>query len=228
MKEGPDISRIAALLGDPARSNMVMALMSGMSLTAAELTREAGITPSTASLHLSKLKNAGIVTGTSQGRHRYFRIAAPDVAAAVEALSAVAARAGHLRTRPGPKDEAMRNARSCYDHLAGHRAVDLFEHWMTIDVLTRRENVVELTSKGRLFLMDRGIDIEALEREKRPLCRACLDWSERRNHLGGSIGAAAFSLILDKTWAFRDKNSRTIRFTADGDSNFTNWYSSFQ
>src|ERR1700688_2244676 len=123
MKYGPDISITADLIGDPARSNMVMALMSGLALSAAELAREAGVTPSTATGHLNKLESSGLITSKKQGRHRYFRIADADVAHVVEALITVAARFGHLRTRPGPKDEAMRRARSCYDHLAGRLAV---------------------------------------------------------------------------------------------------------
>ena len=121
MKTGPDISRVASLIGDPARANMVLALMSGTSLSAADLAREAGVTPSTATGHLNKLVAAGLLNVRSQGRNRYFALAEPDVAQAIEALITVAARAGHLRTRPGPKDEAMRHARSCYEHLAGRR-----------------------------------------------------------------------------------------------------------
>ena len=132
MKDGPDISITAALLGDPARANMVMALMSGYSLTMGELAAEAGVTLSTASVHLAKLESSRIVVSRKQGRSRHFRIADPDVAHCIEALVTVAARAGHLRTRPGPREEAMRHARSCYDHLAGRVAVHLFERWVEI------------------------------------------------------------------------------------------------
>src|ERR1700730_2853676 len=124
MKDGPDISIVAAMIGDPARANILMALMSGLSLTAAELAREAGVTPSTTSGHVAKLTANGLIVGTRKGRYRHFRIADP-----------VAARVGHMRTRPGPKDTAMRHARSCYDHLAGRLAVDLFEHWVSLHVL---------------------------------------------------------------------------------------------
>ena len=125
MKDGPDISKIAAMIGDPARANMLMALMSGMSLTSNELAREAGITASTASGHLSQLEASGLVISRKQGRYRYVSLAGADVAHAVEALVTVAARAGHLRTRPGPRDDIMREARTCYDHLAGRVAVQL-------------------------------------------------------------------------------------------------------
>ena len=224
MKDGPDISIAASMIGDPARANMVMALMSGMALTASELAREAGVTLSTASGHLAKLEASGLVLGTRQGRHRYFRIADIDVAHAVEALVTVAARAGHLRTRPGPKNEAMRQARSCYDHLAGHLAVSLFEDWVAARVLVWRGEAVQLTTKGQRFLADRGIDVAALEKGRRPLCRTCIDWSERRNHLGGSLGAAVLSQVLERGWATREPGARTIRFAPAGEKRFVAWY----
>src|SRR5215469_9104099 len=147
MKTGPDISRVASLIGDPARANMMLALMSGASLSAADLAREAGVTPSTATGHLSKLVGAGLLNVRKQGRNRYFALAEPDVARAIETLTAVAARAGHLRTRPGPKDEALRHARSCYDHLAGRLAVDLFGHWLASGTLAWRKGAIHLTRR---------------------------------------------------------------------------------
>jgi len=224
MKDGPDISQTASMMGDPARANMIMALMSGMSLTASELAREAGVTPATGSGHLAKLEACGLVAATKQGRHRYFRLADDDVAHAVEALTTIAARVGHLRTRPEPKDVAMRHARSCYDHLAGHVAVDLFDHWVSKQVLTWHGDQVELTRKGMHLLAERGIDVAALDRGKRPLCRTCIDWSERRNHLGGGLGAAILSLICDKGWAAREAGVRTVAFSRRGEKNFVAWY----
>jgi DNA-binding transcriptional ArsR family regulator len=226
MKYGPDISIVADLMGDPARSNMVMALMSGLSLSAAELAREAGVTPSTATGHLNKLESSGLITGRKQGRHRYFRIADPDVAHVVEALVTVAARVGHLRTRPGPKDEAMRHARSCYDHLAGRLAVDLFERWVAYRVLRWRGELVHLTESGRKFLAERGIEVAALDRKKRPLCRTCIDWSERQHHLGGAIGAEVLTHAMDEGWAVREPRSRAVSFSALGKKRFIQWYSS--
>ena len=225
MKYGPNISIVADLIGDPARSNMVMALMSGLSLSAAELAREAGVTPSTATGHLGKLQSSGLVTSTRRGRHRYFRIANPDVAHVVEALIAVATRVGHLRTRPGPQDEAMRHARSCYDHLAGRHAVDLFERWVAFRLLRWRGDLVHLTDKGRHFLTERGVDVDALERKKRPLCRTCIDWSERQHHLGGVIGAEILSHAVGNGWAIRKAQSRTVSFNALGEKKFVQWYS---
>jgi len=225
MKDGPNISITAAMMGDPARANMLLALMSGLSLTATELSREAGVTPSTASGHLAKLAAAGLIASAKHGRYRYFRIADPDVAHAIEALVTVAARAGHLRTRPGPRDEAMRRARSCYDHLAGGLAVKLFEHWVELRVLHRNDATTRVTAKGRRFLAAREIDVPLLEKSRRPLCRTCIDWSERRNHLGGSVGAAILAHLLQQGWAVRECRSRIVRFSPKGERQFFAWYS---
>jgi len=225
MKEGPDISIVASSVGEPARANMLMALMSGVALTATELAREAGVMPPTASGHLAKLESAGLVCCVKQGRHRYYRIADPDVAQAVEALVTIAARVGHLRTRPGPKDEAMRRARSCYDHLAGHLAVDLFARWTSLGVLRSWKGETQITRKGRAFLGELGIEVHELEKRKRSLCRACIDWSERRNHLGGSVGSTILSCALEKGWAVREGNSRVLHFSLKGEQLFKAWYS---
>ncbi len=224
MKEGPDISRIAAMMGDPARANMLMALMSGMAFTSKELAAEAGVTASTASTHLAQLEALSLVTARKQGRFRYFALADDDVAHAVEALVTVAARAGQMRTRPGPKDDGMRAARSCYDHLAGALAVSLFEHWKAADVLALHGDEAQLTDKGRVFLEGLGIDVAGLGRRRRPLCRTCLDWSERKFHLGGGIGAAVLSQMLGKGWAKREEGARTLRITPHGAKDFRSWY----
>jgi DNA-binding transcriptional ArsR family regulator len=225
MKEGPDVSVIAALIGEPARANMLMALMSGLALTATELAHEAGVTASTASGHLGKLEKAGLVAMRRQGRHRYFRLADPDVAVAVEGLVPVAARVGHLRTRPGPRDQAMRDARSCYDHLAGRLAVALFECWSTRKVLEHEGRSAHLTPEGRRFVAGLGIDVAMLERSKRPLCRTCVDWSERRPHLGGGVGAAILEYALLRGWAVREGRTRVLRFSQRGEQTFARWYS---
>ena len=136
MKEGPNIAIIAALVGDPARANMLNALLGGAALTASELAGEAGVTLQTASSHLSKLQQARLIEQEQQGRHRYFRLAGSDVADVLEGLGTLAARAGHLRVRPGPKDPAMRRARMCYDHLAGELGVRMFDSLVGRKMLT--------------------------------------------------------------------------------------------
>src|ERR1700749_3398783 len=136
MKAGPDIAMVASLVGDPARANILTALMTGRALTESERAHEAGVTPQTASSHLSKLESGGLIAQEKQGRHRYYRLADPDVASVLEGLEGLAARAGHLRVRTGPKDPALRHARVCYDHLAGDLGVGV------LDSLTRRGLVV--------------------------------------------------------------------------------------
>jgi DNA-binding transcriptional ArsR family regulator len=224
VKYGPDISITAQLLGDPARANMVMALMSGHALSAAELAHQAGVTPPTATGHLNKLVSCGLLKGEKQGRHRFFELCHPDVAEAVEALVAVAARAGHHRSRLGPKDEAMRHARSCYDHLGGRLAVDLSGRWLSAGLIVWRGRAVLLTRKGRDFLMTRGIDPAKLEASKRSLCRSCLDWSERRPHLGGALGAAILGHVVKEGWAMRGQSLRSVTFSKRGEENFVRWY----
>jgi DNA-binding transcriptional ArsR family regulator len=225
MKEGPDISPIAALIGNPACSHMLMSLMAGPALTMTELAEEVGLALPTVSGHLARLERAGLVTVERQGRHRYFRLASPDVASAIEGIMPLAARAGHLRTRPGPREPELRYARSCYDHLAGNLAVKIFDDLMAKHLLDKRDDTLNLTQRGERFFAKRGIDIDALSRAHRPLCRTCLDWSERRSHLAGTLGAAIFDAILVRGWAARDRRSRIVRFAKGGENKIAAWLS---
>jgi DNA-binding transcriptional ArsR family regulator len=219
MREGPDISIIAALIGNPASAAMLMALMGGLALTASELATEAGITLATASGHLSKLKRHGLVAAERQGRHLYVRLADADVSAAIEALCPLAARAGHMRTRPGPRDRELRHARSCYDHMAGGLAVLIFERLLDKGLMARDGTALRITDAGRSFFEARGIKIGTLEKARRPLCRSCLDWSERRHHLGGTLGAAILSGFEARGFVIRDKGTRILRFAKNGEVN---------
>ena len=213
MKEGPDIARIASLVGDPARANMLTALMGGSALTASELALEAGVTLPTASSHLGKLMEGGLLSLASQGRHRYYGLATPQVAAMLESIMGVASSVGPKRARPGPKDEAMREARVCYDHLAGDRAVAMFDGFVRRDIVKVEGDAVMLGRKGQSFFEAVGIDTRNLQGQRRPMCRACLDWSVRRTHLAGTLGAAILDKIVTEKWARREKDSRVIRFT---------------
>ncbi|MFQ6548934.1 ArsR/SmtB family transcription factor [Aestuariibius sp. 2305UL40-4] len=215
MKEGPDIARVAALIGDPARANMLTALMSGRALTARELAAEAGVTAQTASAHLGKLEEGGIVRVQRQGRHKYVALAGDEVAAVLEGLMGLAAGAGHLRTRPGPKDAALREARRCYNHLAGDRGVQMYDAMRRRDWLTEDEGLV-LSEAGRGFITDFGIDLRALEAKGPPICRDCLDWSERRAHLGGRLGRAMLDRMEALGWLSRSSESRVVRFSDNG------------
>jgi DNA-binding transcriptional ArsR family regulator len=220
MKEGPSIAPVAALAGDPARANMLSALLAGKALTASELANEAGVTVQTASSHLSKLETGGLIAGVKQGRHRYFRLAGANVADMLETMMGVAARAGHLRTQPGPADPAMRHARVCYDHLAGELGVRMFDALSRKGHLVARGEDLRLTRKGEAFVEDFGIDLAALSQSRRPLCKSCLDWSQRRSHLAGNLGAALLTRITDLKWAARERKSRTVVFTRTGETNF--------
>ena len=214
---------VASLVGDPARANMLTALLSGRALTASELSQEAGITPQTASSHLSKLEAGGLIEQEKQGRHRYYRLADPDVGGVLEGLAALAARAGHMRVRTGPKDPALRRARVCYDHLAGDLGVQMFDSMKRQKLVRQQKQDIELTAEGRRFMAKAlQIDEEMLAHPRRPVCKACLDWSERRHHLAGTLGAALMTRFAELKWASRDSTpgSRVVNFSHLGERRF--------
>jgi DNA-binding transcriptional ArsR family regulator len=223
MKAGPDIAMVAALVGDPARANMLTALMTGRALTASELAHQAGIMPQTASSHLGKLETGGLIEQEKQGRHRYYRLTDPDVAAVLEGLAGLAARAGHMRVRTGPKDPALRRARVCYDHLAGDLGVQMLDSMRKQRLVRQNKQTIELTAEGERF-MARNLQIsaESLAHPRRPLCMACLDWSERRHHLAGTLGAAVMTRFTELKWAARDAapGSRVVNFSRNGEKRF--------
>lgn len=225
MNEGPDISIIAALIGNPANANMLIALMAGPALTATELAHEAGLSPATTSGYLARLEAAKLVMRERQGRHRYYRLADAAVAKAIEGLMPLAERAGHLRTRPGPRDPALRYARSCYDHLAGDLAVRMYDAFVERGVIERQDETVRLTTRGKSFLIGAGVDIQTLESNRRDLCRPCLDWSERRCHLAGTLGAAIFDLFQKNGWAKTQRGNRVVRFGKVGEHKIISWFS---
>ncbi|MBC9247964.1 winged helix-turn-helix transcriptional regulator [Paracoccus sp. 11-3] len=216
MKYGPDISRIASLIGDPARANMLTALMSGKALTATELAAEAGVTPQTASSHLARLEQGGLLSFRKQGRHKYAALASEQVAQVLEMLMGIAARAGHTRTRTGPRNQALREARICYNHLAGDCGTRMFDRLIERDLLIQDGDDLRLTDIGKTFMRGFGIDLPKLVKGKTPMCRTCLDWSERRSHLAGSLGRALLSRIEDLGWARRDRDTRIVTFTPQG------------
>jgi DNA-binding transcriptional ArsR family regulator len=223
MASNARFAEVAALAGDPARAGMLHALMDGRALTATELAHAAGVTPQTASGHLARMATAGLLGLEKQGRHRYYRLASPAVARMMESIMQVASISDDATRRVvvGPRDAALRAARTCYDHLAGHLGVAL------ADAL-EEEGRVELSSDGGLVtdagvaFFDRiGIDVEALSarrggRPARVVCRPCLDWSERRAHLAGGIGAALCAHSFDKDWIRRIRGTRAVAITPKG------------
>lgn len=217
MKVGPDISHVAALIGDPARTNMLLALMSGEAWTAGDLAREAGVTPSTTSCHLSKLLAGGLVQQSRQGRHRFYTLSDGDVGEALEVLLRIAARTGHTRHIVAPQDAPLRMARVCYDHLAGEYGVRLFSFLKASNHVMGKGSRLTLSSSGEDFVTRFGIRLETLDYNKRrALCRPCLDWSEQTHHLGGLLGAAMLERMIALKWLNRQNDTRAVCFTGKG------------
>jgi len=220
MKEGPDIALLGSLIGDPARANVLTALMSGKALTASELAVEAGVTAQTVSSHLKKLESVDLVRQRKQGRHRYFELADDDVGHVLEVMMGLAAKRGLLRTHTGPKDENLRKARICYNHLAGEFGVKMYDSLIGRGYLAEQEGEVDLTDEGAVFFDRFGIELSKIKTGKRPLCKSCLDWSSRRTHLAGSLGTALLQQLYELGWASRIEGSRIIRFTRQGERQF--------
>ncbi|HET8613406.1 MAG TPA: winged helix-turn-helix domain-containing protein [Sphingomonas sp.] len=214
------VAEIGALVGDPARAAMLTALLDGRALSAGELAACAGVAPQTASGHLARLAAAGLIRVERQGRRRYHRLASADVAAMLESMHVAGERAAPRPIRTGPADAALRAARSCYDHLAGRLAVDL------ADALTARGWVdLEggddgLSAAGAKALAEWGVDVPALRTAKRRFCRPCLDWSERRPHVAGALGAAILDRGLALGWLRRRSDSRALIVTPIGAAGF--------
>lgn len=220
MKEGPDIAQIGSLIGDPARANMLTALMGGKALTATELAAAGGITLQTASTHLAKLEAGGLLAQRKQGRHRYFALADDAVGKLLESIMGFAAGRGHLRHQPGPKEPALRKARICYDHLAGDYGVRMLDSLIASGAINAIGDGLVVTEHGEDRFKCIGIDLHGLKSSRRPLCRSCLDWSERRAHLAGSLGKALLSNFFDKGWARRTRESRSVIFSPEGERQF--------
>jgi DNA-binding transcriptional ArsR family regulator len=211
-----NIAEVAALVGDPARANMLVALLDGRALTAGELAFAAHISPATASAHLGKLVDGCLLTVLRQGRHHYFRIASPLVARMLESINLVAAIDSPPRYRPtGPRDAALRQARFCYDHLAGRVAVAMADSLVGRAYLVLGDDGGEVTADGTRFLSEFGLDLSAAT-GKRPFCRPCLDWSERRLHIAGAVGASLARRCFDLGWLERVRDSRAVTITPRG------------
>jgi DNA-binding transcriptional ArsR family regulator len=209
-----DIAAVGALIGDPSRAQMLEALMGGRALAAGELARAAGIGASTASEHLARLRDGGLVEVVAQGRHRYYRIAGPEVGAALEALSHVAPPRPVSTLRQAGHARALGFARTCYDHLAGVCGVALHDALLGRDWLTPAYDV---TPPGELALAGWGVDVAAARARRRSFARPCLDWTERRPHLAGALAAGITDGLIDRGWfARRASDSRALRLTDAG------------
>lgn len=215
----PDVavSAIAAAIGEPARARMLYCLAGGHARTSTELSVVANVTPSTASVHLQRLKAQRLVKVIAQGKHRYYSLEGADVAAALEALSVLAggSRDAFVPSRP----HRLRVARTCYDHIAGGLGVALHDQFMARGWLSRpsgADDACDLTGAGAKAFAALGIDIEATRALRRRFAYACLDWSERRPHLGGALGAAVLRVALKRKWVAQDLDSRALRVTSAG------------
>jgi DNA-binding transcriptional ArsR family regulator len=200
---GTDFSVIAGLLGHPARSAMIDALMDGRALSAGELARLAGVRASTASEHLGRLADGGLVTVTPQGRHRYYRISTADVAAALEAFARICPPTPVRSLRTSAQAEVLRYARTCYDHLAGMLGVAVMDAMRERRWLAPVDGGYRLTRAGELALVAMGVDVVAAAGCRRSFARPCMDWTERRPHLAGALGAALTTTLLDRRWIGR-------------------------
>jgi DNA-binding transcriptional ArsR family regulator len=210
-----DVSPVAALLGDRARARIVQALLGGRALPAGELARHAGVGASTTSAHLAKLVDGGLLTVTRSGRHRYFEIATADVSRAVEALAAIAPPSLPHSLRQASVGQALAAGRTCYDHLAGSLGVTLTDALLERGALSQTDEGFALGPQAKAILAILEIDTDALP-QRRPAALRCLDWSERRPHVGGAVGAAICTRALEARWLTRLPNSRAVRLTAAG------------
>jgi DNA-binding transcriptional ArsR family regulator len=211
-----NIAAVAALIGDPARAAMLDALMDGRARPAGELAERAGIAPSTASGHLSRLRAGQLLVGEVHGRERRYRLASPEVAAALEALARVAPTAEIRSLRAADRDQALRLARTCYDHLAGRVGVALTDALVTRGALVPQDGGFELTGDGETLLSKLGVDIAGARRRRRAFALACIDWSERRPHVAGALGAAVAERLVASGWLVRRPNDRALTVTPAG------------
>lgn len=235
MKGDADIAVPAALLGEPARARLVLALADGRALPASRLAAEAGVAASTASEHLTKLRQAGMITAEAHGRHRYYRITDPRVVRAVEALAEIAPSATVRSLREGTRANALRRSRLCYDHVAGRLGVELMGSLISTGAIDGGDGAYhpataptdrlsapghdvdyQLTSLGADMLRELGVDLEELRAGRRPLIRYCLDWTEQRHHLAGALGAGITDRLFGLGWIRRAPANRAVQVTDAG------------
>jgi DNA-binding transcriptional ArsR family regulator len=215
-----DIAQVAGLIADPARASMLAALLAGQPLAAGELSQVAGVSPATASAHLAKLLGGGLVAVTRQGRHRYYRLAGQEVANVLEVIAGISPARPVRTLRQSREAHALAQARTCYDHLAGRAGVALFDAFMRQKILTGdgvgKAAAYEVTDAGADKLAEFGIDVAEVRQARRRFAGACLDWTQRRPHLNGALGAAVTGRLLALGWIERGPSGRAVRVTGAG------------
>ena len=220
MPDGPYFAEAAALIGDPARANMLAALMDGRALSATELGLTAGVAPSTASGHLAKLVEGHLVTVVSSGRHRYYKLASGSVARVLEQLMVLAGEGPPRHRPPSRCDDDLAHARTCYDHFAGRLGVALADSLAARELVLLGDEGGIVTQRGAAFLEELGVSLPQRRTAGRTFCRPCLDWSERRWHIGGTIGAAIARHCFEHGWTERARDSRAVLVTPAGKDAF--------
>jgi len=216
MPDAPQMAEVAALVGDPARANILCALLGGRALTATELAFAAGVSPQTTSGHLGKLLTARLLVLMRQGRHRYYRLAGPHVGLMLESIMNVALTGPPRYQPPSKRDETLRHARTCYDHIAGVLGVGLAERLTERDFVILGAEAGEVTPAGAEFLSNLGVDLSSARARRRVFCRPCVDWTERRPHIGGAVGAALANRCFELRWIERMRDTRALTVTPAG------------
>jgi DNA-binding transcriptional ArsR family regulator len=211
----PELARVASMIGEPARAAILEALLGGQALPAGELARRARVAPATASAHLTRLVEGGLLTRTCSGRHRYFALASAEVADVLEALALVGSARGGAPVAEAAPNGSLRFARTCYDHLAGILGVRITERLVEQRYIVGREGY-ELTPAGDAWLGSLGVDVDAVRSARRVVARPCLDWTERRPHLAGGAGAAIAGVLFERRWLTRLDGTRAVRLTLRG------------
>lgn len=212
----PNIKEVAALVGDPSRVTILLELLGGVALPAGELASAARITPQTASVHLAKLAEGGLITSELNGRHRYYRLAGPEIAYALEALNAIAKPKPVRSLREFDQSKVLRYARTCYDHIAGEVGVGLTDRLLALGWIEADGQDFVVSGRGEEGFYRFGIDLANVKKIRRYYARACLDWSERRHHLAGGLGAAITNRLFERGWIVRIPGGRAVRVTDEG------------
>lgn len=207
-----DIAPVAALIADPTRAAILTALLGGKALAAGELARLSGVSPATASAHLAKLLDGHLVDVVKQGRHRYYRLSGHEIAEVLEVLARISARPAVRSLRQSRQSRLLEEARTCYDHLAGRAGVTLLDRLREGGYL----DGVEPTQQGEDLLASLGVDVAGARSARRRFAAECLDWTERRAHLGGALGAAITGVLLERGWYVRGKTPRAVTLTSEG------------
>lgn len=220
----PDIAHIMALIGEPARATILLALLSGEALPAGELAQRCQLTPQTISSHLAKLVAGDLLVVVPQGRHRYYRLARPEIAEMLEAIQRVAPRRPVRSLRQSEESRALCQARTCYDHLAGKLGVAITQTLCDRELLRYEGRAFHLTEQGAAWCESIGLDWRQAEKRRRAFAAPCLDWSERRDHLAGALGAVIASYCFERGWLRRVKSSRAVAVTPAGRDAFTQYF----